>query len=169
MILASLRSCVSLNTVSIRGSLVALATLPPTTCICTGGPRLKLFVAPEINTKFHELNWREKIRIAQGRNDPESEWLQDQSPQVIQRNRYLGVQPWDKSRIRLKVGEGMSDYINASPILLKDPTTGDETKYIATQVRCFRSALVGKLTFPLAGSQEIEHEPFLANDMAADR
>ena len=115
------------------------------------------------------MNWREKIRIAQGRNDPESEWFQDQSPHVIQRNRYLGVQPWDKSRIRLKVGEGMSDYINASPILLIDPTTGDETKYIATQVCRFSPELIAQLTLALAGSQEIEHEPFLANDMAEDR
>ena len=60
--------------------------------------------------------------------------MQDINPQVSQRNRYLGVQPWDKSRIHLKVAEGDSDYINASPITVQDPRTGVETKYIATQV-----------------------------------
>lgn len=91
----------------------------------------------EINNKFRELNWQEKIRIVQGRSDPESKWAQDTSPQVILRNRYTGVQPWEKSRIRLKVSEGSSDYINASPISLLDPVKGSETKYIATQVRCY--------------------------------
>ncbi|KAL9103956.1 MAG: hypothetical protein Q9163_001062 [Psora crenata] len=90
-------------------------------------------MAAEINAKFIELNWQEKIRIAQGRSDPHSRWAQDLSPHVLQRNRYLGVQPWDKSRIHLRVGEGMSDYINASPISLHDSTTGMETNYIATQ------------------------------------
>ena len=101
--------------------------------------RLKLartlsVVAAEITAKFGELNWQEKIRIAQGRSDPESRWVQDSSPLVLQRNRYLNVQPWDKSRIHLRVAEGMSDYINASPISLQHPITGLETNYIATQV-----------------------------------
>lgn len=52
------------------------------------------------------------------------------------RNRYMNVQPWEKSRIRLKVQEGKSDYINASPISLRDPRSGTETHYIATQVFC---------------------------------
>lgn len=88
----------------------------------------------EINAKFRELNWQEKIRIAQGRSDPDSRWAQDGSPHVNQRNRYVGVQPWDKSRIRLQVSDGRPDYINASPILLRESRSGVETKYIATQV-----------------------------------
>lgn len=88
----------------------------------------------EINAKFRELNWQEKTRIAQGRYDPESRWVQNASLQISQRNRYTGIQPWDKSRIRLKVAEGTSDYINASPISLHDPAIGGDTKYIATQV-----------------------------------
>lgn len=44
------------------------------------------------------------------------------------------MQPWLKSRIHLRVPEGRSDYINASPITLPDPRTGAETNYIATQV-----------------------------------
>ena len=81
----------------------------------------------------------------QGRNDPDSIWAQDSRPHVLQRNRYLGVQPWDKSRIRLRVDEGTSDYINASPISLINPATALETKYIATQVnatKLFPSALI---------------------------
>ncbi|KAL8827324.1 MAG: hypothetical protein Q9191_003249 [Dirinaria sp. TL-2023a] len=89
----------------------------------------------EINTKFQELEWQQSLRIAHGRNDPSSKWTQDMTSQTRFRNRYLNVQPWDKSRIQLKVPEGKSDYINASPISLKDPKTGIETwNYIVTQV-----------------------------------
>ena len=73
------------------------------------------------------------MRIANGRVDPESPWVQDQTTPTRLRNRYGNVQPWDKSRIRLRVGEGQSDYINASPISLKDPKTSQEWNYIATQ------------------------------------
>lgn len=78
--------------------------------------------------------WKEKLRVLQGRNDPTSKWVQEVNPQVTKRNRYANVQPWEKSRIHLKVAEGKSDYINASPISLRDPRTGVETRYIATQV-----------------------------------
>ena len=59
--------------------------------------------------------------------------MQDQSFPVRLRNRYANVQPWDKSRIRLKVAEGQSDYINASPICLNDVRTKQEWNYITTQ------------------------------------
>lgn len=90
-----------------------------------------------VRAKFNDLVWKEKLRILQGRSDPSSQWVQDTSPHIIKRNRYGNVQPWDKSRVRLKVAEGTSDYINASPILLRDPRTGVETKFIATQVCLF--------------------------------
>lgn len=81
------------------------------------------------------MAWKEKFRLLQGRNDSSSQWAQDHlSPQVAKRNRYANVQPWLKSRIHLKVAEGKSDYINASPITLPDPRTGADTNYIATQV-----------------------------------
>lgn len=54
----------------------------------------------EINAKFQELEWQQQMRIAQGRTDPSSPWTQDTSNQVRLRNRYVNVQPWDKSRIR---------------------------------------------------------------------
>jgi protein-tyrosine phosphatase len=67
--------------------------------------------------------------------DPSHRWAIDTSPEVKARNRYQNVQAWANSRIRLKVSEGECDFINASPIILKDSRTGDETRYIATQVR----------------------------------
>ncbi|CAD6576963.1 MAG: hypothetical protein ASARMPREDX12_009337 [Alectoria sarmentosa] len=86
-----------------------------------------------VRAKFNDLAWKEKLRILQGRSDPSSQWVQDASPHVMKRNRYGNVQPWEKSRIHLKVAQGKSDYINASPISLRDPRTGVETKFIATQ------------------------------------
>ncbi|KAL6721077.1 hypothetical protein ACLMJK_000177 [Lecanora helva] len=86
-----------------------------------------------IRAKFQDLVWREKLRILQGRNDSSSQWAQEVGPHVTKRNRYINVQPWEKSRVRLKVAEGKSDYINASPISLRDPLTSENTNYIATQ------------------------------------
>jgi hypothetical protein len=68
---------------------------------------------------------------------------------VAKRNRYMNVDPFVNNRIRLKVPEGHSDYINASPIKLEQSIpdldqggdakialhTEKETKnFIATQV-----------------------------------
>jgi protein-tyrosine phosphatase len=77
------------------------------------------------------------MRIASARTnkDPTSPWAQDTSKEARLRNRYADIWPWANSRVRLKVPEGESDYINASPILLCCSKTGDERKYIATQVR----------------------------------
>lgn len=66
---------------------------------------------------------------------------------VVSRNRYGNVQPWDQSRIKLATPIAGSDYVNASPIVLKsrvssigsgiadnsDTAVYNETKYIATQ------------------------------------
>lgn len=61
-------------------------------------------------------------------------WALESSPEVRERNRYMNVQAWAHSRIHLKVPEGECDFINASPITLKDMETQDEMRYIATQV-----------------------------------
>ncbi|MCJ1269794.1 hypothetical protein MMC22_009687 [Lobaria immixta] len=87
----------------------------------------------EIHAKFEELEWQQQLRIAQGRSDPASKWVQEMTPQVRLRNRYWNIQPWERSRIHLKVAEGKSDYINASPISLRDPRSGVETTFIAAQ------------------------------------
>ncbi|KAI4111380.1 MAG: hypothetical protein LQ339_000579 [Xanthoria mediterranea] len=89
--------------------------------------------ANEIRTKFQDLECRQLLRIAEGRRDPASNWTQDTTKQTKLRNRYVNVQPWDKSRIRLQVPPGESDYINASPITLEDPRTGVVSSYIAAQ------------------------------------
>ncbi|KAL8777990.1 MAG: hypothetical protein Q9213_007616 [Squamulea squamosa] len=89
--------------------------------------------ATEIRNKFRDLEDRQLLRIAEGRRDPASIWTQDTTKQTRLRNRYLNVQPWDKSRIHLQVPSGESDYINASPITLEDPRTGAVFYYIATQ------------------------------------
>ena len=109
------------------------------------------------------------MRINDGRKDPTSQWAQDVTEQVKLRNRYLNVQPWDKSRIQLKVPEGKLDYINASPISLKDPRTGTETKYIVTQVSSSAKLQLSAeswLNEVLPGSQAVWHRSLLANDMA---
>uniref|UniRef100_A0A093VET5 Tyrosine-protein phosphatase 2 n=1 Tax=Talaromyces marneffei PM1 TaxID=1077442 RepID=A0A093VET5_TALMA len=89
----------------------------------------------EIRKKFEDLEWLQRSRIAEGAmsKDPSHRWAIDTSPEVKARNRYQNVQAWANSRIRLKVPEGECDFINASPITLKDSRTGDETRYIATQ------------------------------------
>ncbi|KAL8887109.1 MAG: hypothetical protein Q9215_005282 [Flavoplaca cf. flavocitrina] len=89
--------------------------------------------ATEIRTKFQDLEYRQLLRIAEGRRDPASNWTQDNANQTKLRNRYMNVQPWDKSRVHLQVPPGESDYINASPITLEDPRTGAVSSYIAAQ------------------------------------
>ena len=62
----------------------------------------------------------------------------------MNRNRYANVDPYLNNRIRLKVPEGYSDYINASPIVLRNTKSDTVTNFIATQVRP-QSSLKGPL------------------------
>jgi protein-tyrosine phosphatase len=89
----------------------------------------------EARKKFEDLEWLQRSRIAEGAisNDPSHRWALETHPEVKARNRYLNVQAWANSRIRLKVPHGECDFINASPILLEDSRTGAKTRYIATQ------------------------------------
>lgn len=66
--------------------------------------------------------------------DPSHRWALEGDPQVKARNRYGNVQAWANSRIHLRVPEGECDFINASPIVLKDSSNQAERRYIATQV-----------------------------------
>ncbi|KAL9585929.1 MAG: hypothetical protein Q9203_004053 [Teloschistes exilis] len=88
--------------------------------------------ASEISAKFGELDHQQDLRISEGRRDASSRWAQNNTRLIQSRNRYLNVQPWDKSRIHLRVPVGESDYINASPISLTDPA-GKVFSYIAAQ------------------------------------
>ncbi|KAL4810531.1 protein-tyrosine phosphatase-like protein [Aspergillus unguis] len=89
----------------------------------------------EIHNKFEELEWMQRTRILEGSqaSDPLHRWALDPSMEVRARNRYANVQAWANSRIHLQVPEGECDFINASPILLKDSVSQEERRYIATQ------------------------------------
>jgi protein-tyrosine phosphatase len=55
------------------------------------------------------------------------------SEEYAPRNRYANVDPYLGNRIKLEVPEGYSDYINASPIVLRTTRSKSVLKYIATQ------------------------------------
>ncbi|PYH93262.1 hypothetical protein BO71DRAFT_455297 [Aspergillus ellipticus CBS 707.79] len=89
----------------------------------------------EIHQKFEELEWMQRARIHEGMlaNDPSHRWALEGDPEVRARNRYMNVQAWANSRIHLRVPEGECDFINASPIVLKDSVSQHARRYIATQ------------------------------------
>lgn len=83
----------------------------------------------DVHAKFVDLEWQQRNRLLQGTQQPVgNQWSRLTGDAVTARNRYLNVEPYAQNRIKLKVtGEGVSDYINASPITL------GKRKYIATQ------------------------------------
>ena len=87
----------------------------------------------DLHNKFVDLEWQQRNRLLQGTqhplrpNDPPSQFARLNDDVVKERNRYLNVEPFAQNRIKLKVAEGVSDYINASPIQL------GKRRYIATQ------------------------------------
>ncbi|KAL4873501.1 hypothetical protein BDV12DRAFT_79470 [Aspergillus spectabilis] len=89
----------------------------------------------DIHHKFEELEWMQRTRIMEGSqaNDPSHRWALEADPEIRARNRYANVQAWANSRVHLRVPEGECDFINASPILLKDSVSLEERRYIATQ------------------------------------
>ncbi|KAJ9614446.1 hypothetical protein H2200_002582 [Cladophialophora chaetospira] len=103
----------------------------------------------EISFAFQDLEWKQRARLAHALQNPDtSPFRTDKSAITLSRNRYSDVQPWECSRIKLKQAIDGSDYINASPIVLKSdgkrvgseedntgpsPTKQVERRYIATQ------------------------------------
>lgn len=89
----------------------------------------------DIALKFQELEWKQRFRISHATQNPTtSPYVIDKTNDILLRNRYGNIQPWAKSRIKLKAPDGHCDYINASPIVLKSVSEMSvETKYIATQ------------------------------------
>ncbi|GLB14826.1 hypothetical protein AtubIFM61612_004628 [Aspergillus tubingensis] len=90
----------------------------------------------EIHHKFDELEWQQRMRLSEGMlaNDPAHPYaLEQDDPEVKARSRYVNVQAWANCRIHLRVPEGECDFINASPIILKDSARQEERTYIATQ------------------------------------
>jgi protein-tyrosine phosphatase len=90
----------------------------------------------DLRKKFEELEWLQRGRVSAGilSGDVSHQWALESSPEIKTRNRYMNVQAWANSRIHLKVPEGQCDFINASPIVLKDSRTQEQLRYIAAQV-----------------------------------
>jgi protein-tyrosine phosphatase len=88
----------------------------------------------EIQNKFVDLEWQQRNRLAHGRQtDVDSQWTLLSDDITVYRNRYANVEVFANNRVKLKVPEGHSDYINASPIELRSTRSGTEKRFIATQ------------------------------------
>lgn len=113
----------------------------------------------------------QRTRIMEGSqaNDPSHRWALDTDPEVRARNRYANVQAWANSRIHLRVPEGECDFINASPITLKDSVSQEERKYIATQVNCNYTSVPQSATDRTAGTQTGRPLSLLAYGFPRDR
>ncbi|TKX24545.1 tyrosine-protein phosphatase-like protein 1 [Elsinoe australis] len=84
----------------------------------------------EISNNFVDLEWQQRNRLAAGlqQSDPPSQWARTLgNGDPLSRNRYLNIEVFANNRIKLKVEDGVSDYINASPIVL------GSRRYISTQ------------------------------------
>jgi protein-tyrosine phosphatase len=99
-------------------------------------PHLPAFLTQSkgaLHATFVDLEWQQRNRLLQGTqrpaspSAPPSQWSRLSGEAIAARNRYLNVEPYAQNRIKLAVGEGASDYINASPIVL------GKRRYIATQ------------------------------------
>ncbi|GMG30058.1 unnamed protein product [Aspergillus oryzae] len=125
----------------------------------------------EIHQKFEELEWIQRTRLAEGMlaNDPSHRWALEADPEVKARNRYVNVQAWANSRIHLRVNDGECDFINASPITLKDSVSQEERRYIATQTfesgreKCSQYFPLNSDN-PLVLLREDERDPFVNNE-----
>jgi protein-tyrosine phosphatase len=100
-----------------------------------GAPELPAFLKQskaDVHAKFIDLEWQQRNRLLTGaqastNSGQPSQWSRLSGDNIAARNRYLNVEPFAQNRIKLNVGEGVSDYINASPIQL------GKRRYIATQ------------------------------------
>ncbi|KAI8951266.1 protein-tyrosine phosphatase-like protein [Xylaria longipes] len=100
-------------------------------------PFLKLSDA-NIESKFQELIWLERMRSQQGIQNPSPNFQFSRvlSPETKILDRYANIQPWANNRVHLPVPEGKLDYINASPIISPSPlrpNTRPSFNYIAMQ------------------------------------
>jgi protein-tyrosine phosphatase len=99
-----------------------------------GSPELPAFLAQskaDVHARFIDLEWQQRNRLLAGAQSAmntgqPSQWARLPGDNTA-RNRYLNVEPFAQNRVKLKVGEGVNDYINASPIQL------GKRRYIATQ------------------------------------
>ncbi|KAK4227637.1 protein-tyrosine phosphatase-like protein [Podospora fimiseda] len=100
----------------------------------------------DIENKFSELMWLERIRVQQGIENessscpqPDHRWQRVKGPHLRKLDRYMNIQPWHNHRVKLQVPEGKLDYVNASPIVLQPTSTPggglprEVDRYIAMQ------------------------------------
>ncbi|KAI0886719.1 phosphatases II [Annulohypoxylon maeteangense] len=92
----------------------------------------------EIDAKFIDLNWAERLRLRESQENPSPnfQFARVTAPEARILDRYANIQPWANNRIKLQVPEGQVDYINASPIVLRsplDPEGKPAHRYIAMQ------------------------------------
>ncbi|ODA76036.1 hypothetical protein RJ55_08318 [Drechmeria coniospora] len=107
-------------------------------------PEMPSFLAlstQEIDRKFHEITWAERLRVAEAhrnQNIDNYKWGHYQQGDFHQRgsmDRYSNIRPWNHNRVRLKVPENEFDYVNASTISLPSPSNDKlpPLRYIAMQ------------------------------------
>ncbi|KAI1911915.1 tyrosine protein phosphatase 1 [Ophidiomyces ophidiicola] len=103
-----------------------------------GAPSIPAFLSQspsELRDKFEDLQWAQRARMTSAvmSGNPSHPFALESGPVITERSRYANVQAWANSRIHLKVPPGDCDFINASPIILKDSKTEEAFRYIATQ------------------------------------
>lgn len=120
-----------------KGSIFSKENKGPFTCNPWGAKKVSpppCEVLADLNTasifyKFKRLEEMEMTRSL-AFNDSKSDWCclaSSRSTSISRKNRYTDIVPYDKTRVRLAVPKGCSDYINASHI-----DVGNK-KYIACQ------------------------------------
>ena len=89
----------------------------------------------DIGQAFQELEWKQRFRLQHAHADPESSpYRMRRTMDALTRNRYTNVQAWEGNRVRLQMPLDGSDYINASPIVLKSQSSSlADSRYVATQ------------------------------------
>ncbi|PTB69215.1 tyrosine phosphatase [Trichoderma citrinoviride] len=80
----------------------------------------------DIDAKYQELTWAERVRVAQGMRDDnlgDPRWaLYKHADTHDKMDRYINIRPWAHNRVKLRVPESEFDYVNASAISLTSPT-----------------------------------------------
>ncbi|UQC81062.1 protein-tyrosine phosphatase [Colletotrichum lupini] len=104
------------------------------------GRELTAGIPADLDNKFQELVWQERIRLAAGmapNADETTKW--GSYKQVDMRrglqDRYFNIKPWNHNRIKLRVPAEELDYVNASTISLSSPSNKElpPLRYIAMQ------------------------------------
>ncbi|KAK1248440.1 hypothetical protein MKX08_006660 [Trichoderma sp. CBMAI-0020] len=105
-------------------------------------PALPLFLSlsqQDIDIKFQELTWAERVRVSQGMRDDgqaDPRWTLYRHVDTYEKmDRYVNIKPWAYNRVKLRVPEGEVDYVNASAITLSSPSDPSKPplRYIAMQ------------------------------------